>query len=102
MDLRQLMTAALLVSSVVAMNAQTIPSVVRVKQAQTPLTQTSPTQTPVIKSDTRAVSVDIVVTRGIDEPVGGLHKQDFQLTEDGKLQAIDFFEEHATPLVPAH
>ena len=92
MKLRQWMPATLLVSSMAAINAQTTPPVVRVNQAQTPL----------IKSDTRAVSVDIVVTRGIDDPVGGLHKQDFQLTEDGKPQVIDFFEEHAAPQVPAH
>jgi VWFA-related protein len=50
-----------------------------------------------LKADTHAVVVDVVVTKGQDEPVLALHKQDFQLTEDGKPQAIDFFEEHTAP-----
>jgi VWFA-related protein len=52
---------------------------------------------PVIKANTRAVVVDVVVTKGLDEAVTGLHTQDFRLMEDGKPQAIDFFEEHAAP-----
>ena len=62
---------------------------------------------PVIRANTRAVVVDVVVTRGRDEPVTDLHKQDFQVLEDGKPQPIDYFEEHTTrlaaqniPLVP--
>lgn len=52
---------------------------------------------PVIKANTRAVVVDVVVTKGQDEAVTGLHTQDFRLMEDGKPQPIDFFEEHAAP-----
>jgi VWFA-related protein len=52
---------------------------------------------PVIHANTRAVVVDVVVTKGQDEPVASLKKQDFQLLEDGKPQSIDFFEEHTVP-----
>ena len=58
-------------------------------------------QMPVIHANTRSVVVDIVVTKGQDEPVLALKKQDFELLEDGKPQAIDFFEEHTTPLTGA-
>jgi VWFA-related protein len=56
----------------------------------------TPTQEPVptIKSETRAVVVDVVVTKGADEPVTGLHKEDFAITENGSQQSIVFFEEH--------
>src|SRR5277367_4169609 len=53
---------------------------------------------PVIHANTRAVVVDVVVTKGQDEPVTALHKQDFELLEDGKPQSIDFFEEHTAPV----
>ena len=42
----------------------------------------------------------MVVTRGDDEPVTALHKQDFQIFEDGKPQSIDFFEEHTVKDLP--
>ena len=58
-------------------------------------------QVPVIKANTRAVAVDVVVTKGQDEPVTALRKQDFVLMEDGKPQAIDFFEEHTVPVASA-
>jgi VWFA-related protein len=38
--------------------------------------------------------LDIVVTNGKGEPVPGLHREDFQVTEDGKRQNISVFEEH--------
>jgi VWFA-related protein len=40
------------------------------------------------------VIVDVVVTQGKGEPVVGLHKDDFQVSEDGNAQTISFFEEH--------
>jgi VWFA-related protein len=55
---------------------------------------------PVIRSNTRAVVVDVVVTNGKDQPVTGLHKEDFELKEDGKPQHIDYFEEHTVHLDP--
>ncbi|MGA3136495.1 MAG: VWA domain-containing protein [Terracidiphilus sp.] len=47
------------------------------------------------KTNTNAVVVDVVVTKGSGEPVPALRKQDFRVLEDGKPQTIDFFEEHA-------
>ncbi len=49
---------------------------------------------PVFKNNARDVVVDVVVTKSNGEPVLGLHKQDFAVTEDGKPQAVDFLEEH--------
>jgi VWFA-related protein len=50
--------------------------------------------TPVFKTSTRAVIVDVVVDNGKGEPVQALRKEDFRIFEDGKPQNIDFFEEH--------
>ena len=67
--------------------------------------QNSPAPAAQYRSTTRAVAVDVVVDKG-DDPVSGLHQQDFQLLEDGKPQVIDFFEEHtgatkrAAPVLP--
>jgi VWFA-related protein len=46
------------------------------------------------QSKVTVVLVDVVVTKGDDEPVTGLDKKDFQVLEDGKRQAISVFEEH--------
>lgn len=54
----------------------------------------------VLKANAHAVAVDVVVTRGQDDPVTALHKEDFQIFEDGKPQAIDFFEEHTAKELP--
>jgi VWFA-related protein len=51
-------------------------------------------QTPIYKTTVRDVVVDVVVTKGSGDPVPGLGKQDFAVAENGKAQAIDFFEEH--------
>jgi VWFA-related protein len=65
-------------------------------QAQTPQspTQNSLSQSPAIKSEVRIVLIDVVVTQGKGDPVGGLHKEDLRVTEDGSPQTISFFEEH--------
>src|SRR5450631_3799901 len=47
-----------------------------------------------IKTKVRLVLVDVVVTNGKGDAVTGLHKDDFQVLEDGKPQAISTFEEH--------
>ncbi len=64
---------------------------------QTPA-QTAPSpgidQTPVYRTNARAVLVDVVVTDSHGNPVTGLHQEDFKLTEDGKPQSVVFFEEH--------
>jgi VWFA-related protein len=51
-------------------------------------------QTPVLSVNARAVLVDVVVTDKHGNPVSGLHQQDFKLTENGKPEAVVFFEEH--------
>ena len=66
--------------------ATNLPAFGKPHQASTP-------PAPPYRSTTRAVAVDIVVENG-DDPISGLHKQDFQVLEDGKPQAINFFEEH--------
>jgi hypothetical protein len=65
-------------------------------QAQTTQSQVpnSTSQAPTIKSEVRIVLVDVVVTQGKGETVGGLHREDFKVAEDGSPQAISFFEEH--------
>src|SRR5580658_1067369 len=56
-------------------------------------------QVPVFQAHSHAVVVDVVVTKG-DEAVTGLHKQDFQVLEDGKPVSLDFFEEHTARTLP--
>jgi VWFA-related protein len=64
-------------------------------RAQTPPANSiSSGQTTTIKSEVRLVLVDVVVTQGQGEPVTGLQKKDFEVTEDGRPQTISFFEEH--------
>ncbi len=46
------------------------------------------------KTETRAVEVDVVVLDSHGEPVKGLRKEDFAITEDGSPQTATFFEEH--------
>ncbi len=46
------------------------------------------------KTKAQLVLLDVVVTTSKGEPISGLHKQDFQVTEDGKPQNISLFEEH--------
>jgi VWFA-related protein len=68
-----------------------------------------PGQQPAIKSDVRIVLVDVVVTGAKGQTASGLKKEDFLLSEDGKQQAVSFFEEHtdgkvtpvALPAMPA-
>ena len=79
-------STVLLFSSIAALHAQTA--------------STESTQVPVFKANARAVVVDVVVTKGNDEPVTALHKQDFEVIEDGKPQTIDYFEEHTSKAFP--
>ncbi len=65
---------------------------------------------PVLKSTTRAVVVDVVITGNNGASVSGLRQGDITVLEDGKPQALDFFEEHTAsnapvatlPQLPAH
>ncbi len=65
------------------------------------LSTRSQSQVPVFKASSEAVVVDVVVTKGHDEPVTGLRKEDFQIAEDGKPQLANYFEEHAPDDAPA-
>ena len=58
-------------------------------------------QVTIFKANSEAVVVDVVVTKGRDEPLTGLRKEDFQIIEDGKPQAVDHFEEHGSEPVTA-
>ena len=69
-------------------------------QASAQSSQTFGQQEPTYRSTARTVVVDVVVSKG-DQPILGLHKQDFQVFEDGKPQTIDFFEEHSSKTLPA-
>lgn len=57
-------------------------------------------QLPVYQAHARDVIVDVVVTNNHGGPVTGLHQQDFSVTEDGKPQSIDYFEEHVAKTLP--
>jgi len=49
----------------------------------------------VLKSESRAVLVDIVVTDKDGKPVKGLHPENFTVSEDGHPQKVVSFEEHS-------
>jgi len=49
---------------------------------------------PTFKAKVQIVQVDVVVVNGKDEPVSGLHKEDFKVWENGHPQTILSFEEH--------
>ncbi|MBS1802707.1 MAG: VWA domain-containing protein [Acidobacteria bacterium] len=55
---------------------------------------------PVFRSTTHQVLVDVIVSARNGEPVAKLPQSNFSITEDGKPQVIDFFEEHS-PQTPA-
>lgn len=54
-----------------------------------------------LRFTSRAVLVDVVVTDSSGKPVTGLSRDAFSVTEQGKPQAISFFEENV-PAQPAH
>jgi VWFA-related protein len=56
---------------------------------------------PVFRTTARQVLVDVVVDKKNGDPVSGLPKSDFSIDEDGKPQAIDFFEEHSAAAAAA-
>jgi VWFA-related protein len=47
------------------------------------------------RTNVRRVLVDVVVTSPKDEPVTGLHKEDFKVFENGQPQTLASFDEHA-------
>ena len=52
-----------------------------------------------LRTQARIVLVDVVVTESKGQPVVGLHKEDLQVSEDGRPQTISFFEEHTGGVV---
>jgi VWFA-related protein len=60
--------------------------------AQAPLPQDTDSPAATLKINVRTVLVDVVVQDNHNHAVPGLHKEDFQLLEDGKPQQISFFE----------
>ncbi len=83
MHLRRGLVPIALLSCTIPFHAQTIPA---------------PGQAPsaTFKAETRAVEVDVVVLDSGGEPVKGLRREDFVVTEDGSPQTATFFEEHAS------
>jgi VWFA-related protein len=69
----------------------------------TPLiSQTEPADKAVFHANAHIVVVDVVVTAKNHQPIKGLQKQDFLLTEDGQPQTVTYFEQHnAAESVPA-
>ena len=69
--------------------------------------QGAPAQTqPVIRSNSRLVMLDVVVTDKAGKPVANLTRDDFKVLEDGEPQAIANFETpeahlHAAPSAPS-
>jgi VWFA-related protein len=61
----------------------------------------SQTDPPVYKTHAREVVVDVVVSKGGNQPVSGLRAKDFVVMEDGKKQTVDYFEEHTAKTLPA-
>jgi len=68
-------------------------------QASAPQSSAAPATT--IRVATRLVYVDVVVRDSSGRCVRGLKQADFKVAEDGKPQAVDFFNEHSYDLASA-
>jgi len=55
---------------------------------------------PIIRSTTRLVQINVIVTKHGNEPVQGLKKEDFQVFDDGKQQEIRQFSEETRAVLP--
>jgi VWFA-related protein len=85
---RWTLAAALMVPIVLAGQAQDSPP-------PQPPPQTAPApaeQVPIFRTDINFVRVDVIVTDRQGNPVGDLRQEDFEVTEDGKPQAIQTFK----------
>lgn len=73
--------------------------------AQAGNNQPNPPPLPPLQINVRNVLVDVVVTDKKGVAVPNLHKEDFEVLENGKLQAIEYFEPHfpsaSSPAQPA-
>ena len=61
----------------------------------TPESPPSSADIPVFRTTARQVLVDVVVDKKNGDPVPGLPQSQFSIEEDGKPEAVDFFEEHS-------
>jgi VWFA-related protein len=67
---------------------------------QAPAAATTAQAEPKIRSNSRLVLFDVVVTDRAGNPVTGLSKEDFEVSEDGEVQQIASFETPAMHLTP--
>ena len=56
----------------------------------------------VFRRNAHTVVLDIVVTGKDGQPALGLHKEDFEVSEDGHLQKVTYFEEHHSQTSPTN
>jgi VWFA-related protein len=56
----------------------------------------------VFRRNAHTVVLDIVVTGKDGQPALGLHKEDFEVTEDGHPQKVTYFEEHHSQTSPTN
>jgi VWFA-related protein len=64
-------------------------------QSQQPVSESASSK-PDLQITTRAVLLDVIVTDSSGKPVAGLRRDAFTLTEEGKPQAVSYFEEHGS------
>lgn len=60
--------------------------------AQNPVSQASPNSPPTFHTSSNLVVVNVVVTDRNGKPILGLGKENFELSEDGKVQLLQVFE----------
>ena len=92
---------AVLAVGVAALAAQTPPAPPPPAQTSPPTRQQQDPQRPTFRTEANFVRVDVYPTAG-GKPVGDLGKDDFEVLEDGRPQAIETFEYvRITPAGPA-
>jgi VWFA-related protein len=85
---------------VVAASLLAVPLLAQNATAQTQAPASSPdASSQTLRTTSRAVLVDVIVSDRKGKPVTGLKQGDFTVTEQGKPQTVSFFEEH-TGAVP--
>jgi VWFA-related protein len=57
-------------------------------------------QEPILRTTTRMVQINVIVTKHGNQPVPGLKKEDFQVFDNGKQQEIRQFSEETRGLLP--
>ena len=94
-----IVNCTILLLSCTTISAQTVSLSAASPAASTPGTNPS-TNTSVFHAETRLVVVDVVVTDNHGQPITDLEKDNFALSEGGKLQRLQFFEAHAPAVQP--